>query len=205
MDVAIFCNGDFKTKDIIDKFVDFNNTFIIGVDGGCNYLIEHGIKIDLAIGDFDSIQYKNFINTVMNIEKTDMNYSDLELAINYCIDCNKFSKAYLFGCTGKRSDHFLFNLRLMHKFFQNNIDVFMIDDFNVITLFDGEQSFEKDEFEYFSIIPVYDNTIISIYGSEYDLENKRLDIVSTLTLSNRWKEEKIKIFVNKLVFIYLVF
>ncbi len=204
METVIFGNGEFKTFDIVKKFVDLNNVFTIGVDGGCNYLIENNIKIDLLIGDFDSIKYKNFIDKVLNIKKIDMDYSDLEIATNYCID-KKFSKVYLFGCTGKRSDHFLFNLRLMNKFFQNNIEVFMIDEFNVITLFDGERVFEKDNFEFFSLVPIYENTVVSIIGAEYDLNNKELDMISALTLSNKWKKEKVNIRVNKPVFIYLVF
>ena len=81
----------------------------------------------------------------------------------------------------------------------------MIDEFNVITTFDGERVFEKDNFEFFSLVPIYENTVVSISGAEYELNNKELDMISALTLSNKWKKEKVNIRVNKPVFIYLVF
>lgn len=204
MNVAIFGNGQFNQFNIVDKFLNLNDTFIIGVDGGCDFLIENNIKIDLAIGDFDSINNKNFIEQVLNIKKVNMDYSDLEVAVNYCIN-KKFDNVYMFGCTGKRSDHFMFNLRLLYKLFQNNLNSVIIDEFHFIKILDGEGIFYKENFEFFSILPIYDETIVSINGSEYDLNNKKLDMESTLTLSNRWKNDKVNICVDKPVFIYLVF
>lgn len=204
MDVAIFGNGEFKDFSIVDKFINLDNAFIIGVDGGCNYLFSNNIKIDLVVGDFDSIVDDVLIDKFLNIKKTNMDYSDLEIAIDYCID-KKFDNIYMFGCTGKRSDHFMFNLRLLHKVFQNNLNATIVDEFNVIKVFDGEGIFYKKYFKFFSILPIYDETIISINGSKYDLKNKKLDMISTLTLSNTWKYEKVNICVNKPVFIYLVF
>lgn len=204
MNVAIFGNGKFSKFDIVNKFLNLDDVFIIGVDGGCNYLIKNNINIDLAIGDFDSIDNKVFIEKILNIKKTNMDYSDLEVAIDYCIS-KKFDNVYMFGCTGKRSDHFMFNLRLLYKIFQNNLNAVIVDEFNVIKISNGEGVFYKENFEFFSILPIYDETIISIVGSEYDLKNKKLDMESTLTLSNKWKNDKVKIWSDKPVFIYLVF
>lgn len=204
MDVAIFGNGDFKNFDFANDFVNLNHAFVIGVDGGCNYLIKNNIKIDFVIGDFDSIEDRKLIERFINVEKTNMDYSDLELAVDYCID-KKFENVYMFGCTGRRSDHFLFNLRLLYKFFQSNVNAMIIDEFNVIKVIDGNESFYKGKFKFFSIVPIYDCTEISIDGAKYNLKNKILDMVSTLTLSNEWDKEKIFISVNKPVFIYLVF
>lgn len=204
MDVAIFANGEFNYLNVLDRFLNLDDVFIIGVDGGCDFLIKNNIKIDLAIGDFDSINNKNFIEKISNIKKNNMDYSDLEVAINYCIN-EKFNNVYMFGCTGKRSDHFMFNLRLLYKIFKNNLNGFIIDEFNVIKILMGKGSFYKENFEFFSILPIYDETVVSINGSEYDLNNKKLNMESTLTLSNKWKNDKVNICVDKPVFIYLVF
>lgn len=204
MDVLIFGNGEFKNRNLLDKFLKFEDVFVIGVDGGCDYLIENKIKIDLAIGDFDSIKYKNVLCDTPNILKTDMDISDLEFAINYCLDKN-FCKMYLFGFTGRRADHFLFNLRCLGKAFNNGVEIFVIDEFNIITLLLGERDFQKENFKFFSVIPMYDNTVISIEGSKYDLKNENINLLSTLTLSNEWEKEKIKISSNKLVYVCLVF
>lgn len=204
MDVAIFGNGYLEGSNFIDKVVNLNEMFVIGVDGGCNYLIENNIKMDLAIGDFDSIKDRNLLKDIETITKTNMDYSDLELAVEYCLE-KKFKKAYLFGFTGKRSDHFLFNIRMIQKMFQLGIEVYMVDEFNVITFIDEEKEFKKTCFKFFSIVPLFEDTIISITGAKYNLNNQKLDMVSTLTLSNEWIEEKIKIITNKLILVHLIF
>ena len=201
---AIFCNGEYGSLENLKKFVNLNEVFVIGVDGGCNFLIQNKVKIDFLIGDFDSIEDKNYINEIIGIEKFDMDYSDFELAINYCIE-NNFEKVYLLGCTGKRSDHFIFNLRLMEKIFKYGIDVIMIDDYNLIMPFKGNKVLNREEFRFFSIVPLQENTTISIEGSKYDVKNQKLDMFRALTLSNEWKEEKVKIFSDNIVFLHLVF
>ena len=204
MDAVIFCNGDLCKFNIINGFVDLNKSIVIGVDGGCNYLLSNNIKINIAIGDFDSINNEEVLKNLSNIRKTNLDYSDLEMAIEYCIN-EKYSKVYLFGCTGKRADHFIFNFRLMEKLYNNNIETYMIDDYNVMTLFCGYKHFYKNKYKFFSIIPLYENTRISIEGSKYDLNNKKLNLQSSLTLSNEWINEIITLNSNKLVCICLVF
>lgn len=204
MECVVFGNGSFDGFGIVEKFVDLNDAFIIGVDGGCNYLFENKIKIDLIIGDFDSLKYKEAIYNNRHILKTNMDYNDLEIAMNYCIE-NGFEKIYLFGFTGKRSDHFLFNLKVMQKFAERGLKINMIDEFNVIDTFMGERILEKEDYKFFSLVPIYDDTIICIEGSKYDVDNFHLKLGDTLTLSNEWQEEKVKILSSKLIFIYLVF
>ncbi|BAK81067.1 thiamine diphosphokinase [Candidatus Arthromitus sp. SFB-rat-Yit] len=204
MECVIFGNGEFSGFDIVSRFVDLDNTFTIAVDGGCNYLFEGNKRIDLVIGDFDSLKYKEVIYNNRHILKTDMDYNDLEIAMNYCLD-NGFKKIYLFGFTGKRSDHFQFNIRTMQKFIESGLDVVMIDEFNIICGSIGCRIFDRGEYKFFSILPVYNGTVISICGSKYDLDNFSLNLMDTLTLSNEWVSEKVKISSNKLIFIYLIF
>ncbi len=204
MDCVIFGNGEFKDCSLLEKYVDVNEAFVIGVDGGCNHLIENNIKIDLIIGDFDSLKYKNVIYNNRHILKTNMDYNDLEIAMKYCFD-KGFKKIYLFGFTGKRSDHFMFNLRVMQKFTELGLKIIMIDEYHVIKMFKGNVIFPQEDFKFFSLLPVYEDTIISISGSEYDVDNLKLNMVDTTTLSNSFRLKEIKISSNKLIFIYLVF
>lgn len=200
MKASIFCNGEYGNNNLIN----FENSIVIGVDGGCNYLLNNNIKIDLIVGDLDSIKNKDIIYNTAYIEKTNMDCNDLDIAINYCIE-NKFSEVYLYGCIGKRTDHFMFNFRLMEKLYKENIEVFMVDEYNIISLFSGEKNFYKENFKFFSIIPVYENTVVSIKGSKYDLNEKKLSLIESLTLSNEWKEDKVTIKSNKIIFICLVY
>lgn len=204
MDCVIFGNGEFRDFSLVEKYVDIENSYIIGVDGGCNHLIENNMRMDLIIGDFDSLKYKNVVYNNRHILKTDMDYNDLEIAMRYCFD-NNFRKVYLFGFTGKRSDHFLFNLKVMQKFYNLGLEMLMIDDYHVITLFKGEKEFGRDGYNFFSILPIYEDSRISISGSKYDVDNIKLNMLDTLTLSNEWRDEKVKISSDKLIFIYLVF
>ena len=64
--------------------------FVIGVDGGCKWCIKNKINIDLAIGDFDSLE-QHYIDQLSRHAKTieqhscDKDLTDLELAINSAI------------------------------------------------------------------------------------------------------------------------
>ena len=88
--------------------------FIIGVDGGCRWCLEKNLPIDLAVGDFDSLNKKDMhslSSRAIKIERhpAHKDYTDLELALVAAKDKNP-SAITVYGVWGGRIDHSLANL-----------------------------------------------------------------------------------------------
>ena len=89
----------------------------VGVDGGCLKLLEQGLPLDMAVGDFDSIsetdlskiqtQAKQVVQSVP--EKND---TDLELALKAVFEAYPDAVVTVYGAFGGRLDHFLSNIFL---------------------------------------------------------------------------------------------
>ena len=89
----------------------------VGVDGGCLKLLEQGLPLDIAVGDFDSVsetdlneirtQAKQVVQSVP--EKND---TDLELALKAVFEAYPDAVVTVYGAFGGRLDHFLSNIFL---------------------------------------------------------------------------------------------
>ena len=83
-EAALVVNGEFPKKpSIIEKIKE--SKVIIATDGAANLLSEHGINPHYVIGDLDSINNDNDYNV---IETPDQSKTDLEKALDWCIDNN---------------------------------------------------------------------------------------------------------------------
>lgn len=89
----------------------------VGVDGGCLKLLEQGLPLDIAVGDFDSVsetdlnkirtQAKQVVQSVP--EKND---TDLELALKAVFEAYPDAAVTVYGAFGGRLDHFFSNIFL---------------------------------------------------------------------------------------------
>ena len=94
-----------------------NQDIYLGVDGGCLKLLEQGLSLDIAVGDFDSVsevdlrkiqvQAKQVVQSVP--EKND---TDLELALKTVFEDYPDAAVTVYGAFGGRLDHFLSNIFL---------------------------------------------------------------------------------------------
>ena len=94
-----------------------NQDIYLGVDGGCLKLLEQGLPLDIAVGDFDSVseidlrkiqaQAKQVVQSVP--EKND---TDLELALKAVFEDYPDAAVTVYGAFGGRLDHFLSNIFL---------------------------------------------------------------------------------------------
>jgi len=88
--------------------------FVIGVDGGCRWCLDNNQPIDLAVGDFDSLDKENLkelANRAVNIERhpEHKDHTDLELALAAAMN-RAPSAITIYGVWGGRIDHSLANL-----------------------------------------------------------------------------------------------
>lgn len=129
MKIGIYCGAKIE----IEK-QDFD--FYIGVDSGAAYLLKQQLPLDMAIGDFDSVdrttlalikqQAKQFIQAPQDKDDTDS-----QLAIKAALAAYPEAQVYLLGALGGRLDHSLTNI-----FLPSHPDIFPL--MQQITLLDKQ-------------------------------------------------------------------
>lgn len=108
--VGLFSGGDLTF---------FTETFdyYVGVDRGSLFLLEQGLPLDLAVGDFDSVT----ADELSDIKKaagqiyqspSEKNDTDTELALKRIFQQFEDAEVTVFGALGGRADHSLSNIFL---------------------------------------------------------------------------------------------
>lgn len=171
---------------------------IICADSGADYLYSYGIVPNYLIGDFDSITeeilayYKNTDCVIQRFPK-EKDFTDTQLALYKAIELGASTIVFL-GCTGSRLDHTLGNITLLLQCLEKNIDGYIVDDNNIISLTDQSVDLVGRSGENFSLL-AYNCTAhnLNITGAKYELNNYDLQIGDPLTLSNEFLKEKVNI------------
>ncbi|KAB8138696.1 thiamine diphosphokinase [Gracilibacillus oryzae] len=164
----------------------------IGADKGSAYIINHQLKLDIAVGDFDSVtekEMKEIYDRAGQMEKhpVEKDETDLELAVRVAMKNNP-DKIYLFGVTGGRLDHELVNIQLLYQFINKDIHAVIVDNSNQLSLYlPGEHKVIKDSDEhYISFLPFTQSvTGLTLKGFYYPLEQKTIEWGTTLCVSNQ--------------------
>lgn len=191
MIVKVVCAGSNSFSSLYQKD---EGEYLIGVDGGVDILIRKNLKIDLAIGDFDSS------STIRNIKKhsrnviqysTEKDESDLELALTYISSPNfnvdylakkVIKKIIIYNATGKRLDHYHQAINLLIRYMHLPIEI--VDKYNYIKIINSKTVFRKNQYKYISFFAIDQETIINLKGFKYPLVNYHLHPQSNLGLSN---------------------
>ena len=182
-----------------------------GVDRGALYLLDKGINPLLSCGDFDSINSEQRKEVEQKSKyfrvKHSEDLTDADFALENILELfDSVEEIDIYGATGRRLDHFFGNILLLNNEKYNNVKVKIIDDNNIITIaHSGQNIFEKIEgYKYFSIVPIYEDTKMSIKNSKYEVKDLMLTLNRPNATSNEFKSnEEIKLEVsNNVLVIY---
>lgn len=152
---------------------------VIGVDGGAFIAVEEDINLDIALGDFDSVNdsehsaVKNHANKIYTFpsEKDD---TDTELALIYVLENIETDKIYLYNWYGGRLDH-LYSLQMLvlqERFHSLIPKIHFVGDHNFVSYYlPGEyQISKKDQMDYLSFILITKVRKLTLSGVKYSLE-----------------------------------
>ncbi|WNS44998.1 thiamine diphosphokinase [Paenibacillus sp. MMS20-IR301] len=185
--VVIFAGGGLSPDflSLLDE-----EDYIIGADRGALFLIQHGIKPDIAVGDFDSVSAEDLQRIEAGATKTitcDPVYKDLtdsEMALDLALDTRPESILFL-GVTGTRMDHTLASIQMMTRAQQRQVACSIMDEHNYITLTGSQAVVEERGFTYVSLLPLTPEvTGITLQGFQYPLTNATLKLGQSLAVSN---------------------
>lgn len=169
---------------LAEEMPDLSGDFY-GVDKGALYLAKQGIKMKVAIGDFDSIQpndlekIKQYAQEIIQLNP-EKDQSDSQVAIELASQ-RGYTHGLILGGLGRRFDHSYVNLQLL---LQSDISLTLQDQNNkIVALPEGKHTLKRDNYRYLSVFSQGDG-IISINGVKYPLENYAMKKNNLIGLSN---------------------
>lgn len=171
--------------------------FVIAADGGYESLAAQGIRPDLLVGDFDSLETvpDNVETLRYPAEKDD---TDMELAVEYAAE-RGFDEIFLFGASGGRTDHTIANIQLLISLSRKGIKacIFGINElFFAVT--DGTLEIREAPGTIVSVFCMGETALgVTLTGMKYPLDNALLTHEKPLGVSNILTEESGKITVKK--------
>lgn len=167
-----------------------SKTIAIGVDRGISVFLNAGIHADYYLGDLDSID-SDLIPDIPaeRLQKfpAEKNASDLELALELCLDLN-LAYVEVYGATGTRWDHSFSNLLMLKRFYDRGLQVVLVNKKNRAMILSSHQRIEKkivEAYQYLSILPLgLEGVLVSETGVKYPLDHERLLFGQTRGISN---------------------
>ncbi|HAQ56401.1 MAG TPA: thiamine diphosphokinase [Acholeplasmatales bacterium] len=157
---------------------------LVGVDSGLDRMLEARLPIDIAVGDFDSIDpahvdaVKKSAGIVLELP-AEKNVTDLAFALDYLYNHHAYDSIVIYGGIGGRVDHLVANINLMKKY-----DLVFEDGTNrMFTLRKGTHTIDNRK-RYISFFAVEDCFDLSIRGFRYDLDHYYLGTDDSLCVSN---------------------
>ncbi len=160
-----------------------SETAFVGVDLGAKQLLDMDFPIDLAVGDFDSIEdkvYQQVAKKAALIVKLEpmKDETDTEHALGSVADLYPNARYHLFGMLGGRVDHLLSNLWLIYqKRFAPIIDrIHLVEENNAVSfLRPGQHQVDRlKEMKYLSFVAMTPITDLTLKNVVYPLDNYQM-------------------------------
>jgi len=166
--IALFLNGE-KPQNIPDLTAYAG---IYSVDGAFHYLKELGIKPDLIMGDFDSIEQLPM--DIGHIHTPDQNFTDFEKALKIIIE-QGFKIVDVFAANGLEQDHFLGNMSTALKY-NKQIKLSFYDDRQKYYFLNKRSSITGVKDKTISLFPFPKAKGVSSTGLKYPLKDDNLSM-----------------------------
>jgi thiamine pyrophosphokinase len=180
--IKIFCGPN--DYDFQRLYFEEANEYIVGVDSGLAYLLDNKIAIDLALGDFDSLDPKSMTavrensKQVIKLEK-DKSMTDLAFALDYLYNNMDYEAIEVYGGLGGRIDHLFANINLLKRYSLS----FRDDKHHIYVLAKGRHKIDNFH-SYISFFALEDCYNVSLKGFKYELNNYFLSTSDSLCVSN---------------------
>jgi thiamine pyrophosphokinase len=190
MDYVVILNG--VMPELSNNF--FDGKKIICADGAYLHAEKMGVKPDLVIGDFDSLDAASVLPDIETVKfSSDKDYTDGELAVREAIKRGA-KNIEIIGAAGKREDHFYANFILLYIALKSGANASIITDYTRILMFDGDISVNVQEGSYVSIVPFTGPLhIINTEGLKYKIRDGVIGFDCTLGISNVATSGNVKI------------
>ncbi len=165
-----------------------DDDIIICADSGLIPLRDEGIYPHYLVGDMDSISDDDVMlavrhGTVVKKYPTDKDLSDGKIAIELAISLEK-DEIVIHGGKSGRIDHVLSSIQMLSSIPSTMISKLFLGRDEVLLIRDGEKMRVQTEKRIISILPAWNDCVLSISGLKWDLKEERIEIGSTRFIHN---------------------
>jgi thiamine pyrophosphokinase len=189
--VLIFSGGDLGEWALEETDTLHGSDILVGADRGAWFLVSHGFRPDVAMGDFDSVGASELADIRANsgqfipCDPIDKDWTDTELAMNWALEQNP-GEIVLLGALGSRFDHSLSNVHLLRKALAAGVPCKIVDEHNEIRLVSHRCEINRrPHFPQISLLPLSETvTGITLHGFRYPLINATITIGQSVGISN---------------------
>ncbi len=185
-DIVIVAGGSAFSPSLV-PFVGAD-TVVIAVDRGVERAIDLGWSIDVAVGDFDSLDpafVARLDDLALEVQRhdADKDLTDLELALDVSLRRGS-GRVLVVGIEGGRPDHALANLLLVASDRFRSLDVEMALDHGRAWVVHHELHGSLPAGALLSVLPVHGPAVVSIDGVRWPLDHRPLAAGTTQGVSN---------------------
>lgn len=186
---ALIATGGTLGPWALERLADY--AYIVGADRGAEYVAASGYRLNLAVGDFDSITPGRLeaigeaADEVLSFDAVDKDWSDTELAFQETVR-RGYRDIDVVGALGTRFDHSLANVHLLKQAQELGCSLRLIDEHNEIRLCERTVRLETDpRYPYVSLLPLTERVAgITLQGFRYPLHDATIRIGQSIGVSN---------------------
>jgi len=189
----LFLHGTYAAADLNYYKKLARGKYLVAVDGGYSFFRKSGLTPDLLIGDFDSIGRMPRTLTARTAVVQHPAYkdkTDAELAVDHCLSLGVQEIIIVQPSFGE-PDQFVGNLMLLIRAAQlrrrmQGCSVHVVNRrYQVCALADGAGMISRGRGDIFSVVPISDQIILTLSGTEYDVTNLVIQRGESRGLRNR--------------------
>jgi thiamine pyrophosphokinase len=163
--------------------------FVIAADGGFAKALAAGARVDLVVGDFDSLdpdRWEELARSGADVRQypAAKDWSDLELALDEALK-RKPDEIVILGALGRRLDHELTNIHLLERGLSEHVPVILVDGSQSVRLVDDSHEVAGAAVgDLVSLIPISESVRATTSGLAYPLRDEVLQRAASRGVSN---------------------
>ena len=190
---VIVTGGDAPGPEVLDRLPTADRVVVIGADSGVGHALSLGLVVDIAVGDFDSID-PEVLDAIerdgVDIRRhpVDKDATDLELALDVALGLG-VEQILLLGGHGGRLDHLLGNAMVLADSRYAGVRLSALMGSAVVTVVHPGREIELTGVaqDYVSVLAVHGPAHgVYLEGLLWSLEGATLAAGTTLGVSNRF-------------------
>ena len=171
---------------------------VVCADSGYKNAVKMGVKIDVLVGDFDSLgKIPDDVGEVVQVP-AEKNQTDTQLAVDIALDRGA-DEIVIVASTSGRCDHALSSLAILEYLHAKKKIAYIVNGQNRVRfLRDSGVILIRSQYKYFSVITLDASAKgVSIDGGKYTLKNAKLERGVQFAVSNEIENNAALITVKK--------
>lgn len=165
-----------------------NDDIVISADGGYKLACSLGVKSNIVLGDFDTLNEEITAPDVRKYppEKDD---TDLMIAIKTGISIG-YHSFVIYGSLGGRIDHTVAAIQSLEYLSERGINGELISDNETINIqMPGQREYKRENFKYISVFSLAEASVVSYEDLKYPLDNYTITQSFPIGVSNEFISE----------------